>query len=53
MFDCLIRLDGRHVVFGRILEGMDIVRKIENGKTGPRDKPVKEVKIVRSGEITE
>merc|ERR1712176_513091 len=30
-------LDGRHVVFGKILSGMDVVRKIEskNGRTGP------------------
>ncbi|EMR69872.1 Peptidyl-prolyl cis-trans isomerase B [Eutypa lata] len=44
-------LDGRHVVFGEILEGMDIVTKIENVKTKPGDKPEKTVKIAKSGEL--
>lgn len=42
-------LDGRHVVFGKILKGMDIVRKIESGKTDSRDKPAKDVVIADSG----
>lgn len=42
-------LDGRHVVFGKVLKGMDIVRKIENSKTDNRDKPAKDVTIVNSG----
>jgi peptidyl-prolyl cis-trans isomerase B (cyclophilin B) len=45
-------LDGRHVVFGRVLEGMDVVRKIESNPTKTGDKPVKEVKIVKSGILT-
>ncbi|KAI0422149.1 cyclophilin-like domain-containing protein [Xylaria grammica] len=44
-------LDGRHVVFGEVLEGMDIVTKIENVKTQPGDKPEKTVKIADSGEL--
>jgi len=48
-------LDGRHVVFGKILKGMDVVRKIENTKTDSRDRPVKDVTIVDCGaeEVTE
>ncbi|KAF2972654.1 hypothetical protein GQX73_g977 [Xylaria multiplex] len=44
-------LDGRHVVFGEVLEGMDVVTKIENAKTLPGDKPEKVVKIADSGEL--
>jgi len=42
-------LDGRHVVFGKVIGGMDVVRKVESSKTDGRDRPVKEVKIVNSG----
>uniref|UniRef100_A0A1W7REM3 Peptidyl-prolyl cis-trans isomerase n=1 Tax=Agkistrodon contortrix contortrix TaxID=8713 RepID=A0A1W7REM3_AGKCO len=38
-------LDGKHVVFGKVLEGMDVVRKMESTKTDSRDKPLKDVII--------
>lgn len=45
-------LDGRHVVFGEVLEGYDVVEKIEQVNTArPGDKPVKTVKIAKSGEL--
>ncbi|KAK0727889.1 cyclophilin-like domain-containing protein [Lasiosphaeria miniovina] len=44
-------LDGRHVVFGEVLEGYEVVELIENAETKPGDKPAKEVKIVKSGEL--
>ncbi|KAK3359233.1 cyclophilin-like domain-containing protein [Lasiosphaeria hispida] len=44
-------LDGKHVVFGEILEGFDIVEKIEAAPTQPGDKPTKQVKIAKSGEL--
>ncbi|OJJ41086.1 hypothetical protein ASPWEDRAFT_100771 [Aspergillus wentii DTO 134E9] len=44
-------LDGRHVVFGEVLEGYDIVEQIENVPTNPGDKPKDAVKIAKSGEL--
>jgi peptidyl-prolyl cis-trans isomerase B (cyclophilin B) len=41
------------VVFGHVLEGMDIVYEMENVKTAARgDKPVEPVTIVKSGEVS-
>merc|ERR1712110_1199091 len=42
-------LDGRHVVFGKVVKGMDVVRTVEKNPTDGRDKPNKEVKIVDCG----
>lgn len=42
-------LDGRHVVFGKVIKGMNVVRKVENTKTGGNDRPGEEVKIADCG----
>jgi len=44
-------LDGRHVVFGEVLEGWEIVDKIQNVPKNPGDKPSKTIKVVKSGEL--
>jgi peptidyl-prolyl cis-trans isomerase B (cyclophilin B) len=44
-------LDGKHVVFGEVVEGYDIVKTIEGQKTDGRDRPVKEVTIADSGAL--
>jgi len=44
-------LDGKHVVFGEVLEGYDIVEKVENVPKAAGDKPSKPVKIAKSGEL--
>lgn len=43
-------LDGKHVVFGRVLKGKSVVRRIENTPT-QNDRPVEEVKIAQCGEL--
>merc|ERR1712139_309156 len=42
-------LDGRHVVFGKVIEGMDVVTKVENTDTQPGDKPTQDVVVVNAG----
>lgn len=44
-------LDGRHVVFGKIVKGMKVVRRIENTKTGAQDRPAQDVVITDCGVI--
>ena len=44
-------LNGKHVVFGEVLEGYEIVQMIENVPKQPGDKPTKPVKISKSGEL--
>jgi peptidylprolyl isomerase len=43
-------LDGRHVVFGKVIEGMDVVKKIEQ-MGSQSGQPKSKITIVDSGEI--
>ncbi|RME95684.1 MAG: peptidylprolyl isomerase [Verrucomicrobia bacterium] len=40
-------LDGKYTAFGRLIKGYDVLDKIANTPTGPRDIPVKRVNIDR------
>jgi cyclophilin family peptidyl-prolyl cis-trans isomerase len=44
-------LDGKHVVFGHVVEGLDVFRTIENTLTGPNDRPVTDIIIEECGEM--
>ncbi|KAH9509371.1 hypothetical protein Btru_045743 [Bulinus truncatus] len=41
-------LDGHHTVFGKVLEGLEVVRKIGNVETDSNDSPVDDVVISKS-----
>jgi peptidylprolyl isomerase len=41
-------LNGRHTIFGEVEEGYEVIEQIENTKTDSRDKPTKEIKILRA-----
>ncbi|KAL8571169.1 hypothetical protein ACOMHN_010630 [Nucella lapillus] len=44
-------LDDKHVVFGRVIDGLLVLRKIENVPTGPNNKPKIPIIISQCGEM--
>jgi len=44
-------LDGKHVVFGRVLDGLLVMRKIENVPTGANNKPKIPVIVSQCGQM--
>ena len=41
-------LDGKHPVFGKVAEGMDVIDKIAKVQTNYEDRPIEEVKIIKA-----
>ncbi len=41
-------LDGKHPVFGKVIEGIEIMDKIAKVKTDSQDRPINEVKIIKA-----
>lgn len=44
-------LDGKHVVFGHVVDGLDIVKAIENLPCGDNDKPEMDIIVEDCGEM--
>ena len=42
-------LDGQYTVFGHVVEGEDIVGKIQSVATDEKDRPVEDVRILKAG----
>eukprot|EP00118_Oscarella_pearsei_P026068 m.309333 g.309333 ORF g.309333 m.309333 type:complete len:106 (+) comp46091_c0_seq1:3-320(+) len=44
-------LDMKHVVFGKLLDGLLVMRKIENVPTGPNNRPKLPIVVSQCGEM--
>ncbi len=41
-------LDGKHPVFGKVVEGMDVIDKMAKVQTNSQDRPLEDVKIIKA-----
>ncbi|KAK0048545.1 peptidyl-prolyl cis-trans isomerase B [Biomphalaria pfeifferi] len=42
-------LDGKHVIFGKVIQGMDVIETIGREETGPLNVPLRKIVIEKSG----
>ena len=52
-FKATPHLNGKHTLFGRVINNYDIIEKIEANPTGAQDKPLRQVTIANCGELSE
>ncbi|KAF9691462.1 hypothetical protein EKO04_010550 [Ascochyta lentis] len=45
-------LNGKHTVFGQVVDGLDVVQKIGNVRTDSGDRPLEEVVIIKAQSIS-
>lgn len=50
-FDKVEHLDKRNVVFGKVTQGMDVVRKMETTNTDEEDVPAEKILIYDCGQL--
>lgn len=46
-------LDGRHTIFGEVVEGYEVVAKIEQSPTGRDDRPVEKQAIIKASVVAD
>lgn len=44
-------MNGKHVVFGEVIKGMEVVRAIERTRVNSNDRPISPVVIADCGEL--
>ena len=52
-FRATSHLNGRHVVFGKLVEGFEVLDRIEKVQTDSKDKPLVPITVTECGEIKE